>query len=121
MPQQPNKAPQPKRKQSSTLAAGIALLVAGAVLLAVNLGYRIPYLVWEYWPLALMAAGVLAMVFPSRHLSRSGGVWLLAVGAYAEISLHGYFGLGWGSAWPIFLIAAGLEMILDRRKGDDEA
>ena len=47
-------------------------------------------------------------------LDRSGGVWLLATGIYCVIGVFGLFGLGWGGAWPIFVIAAGLSFILRR-------
>jgi hypothetical protein len=49
---------------------------------------------------------------PSRHLDRSGGIWLLATGLYCLVGVFELFGLGWGSAWPIFVIAAGLSFLV---------
>lgn len=96
----------------SPLIIGVILLVIGAGLLASNLGYELPVHLWRYWPFALVVPGLIGTFFPSRHLSRIGGVWLLATGVYGSFGMFRPFGLGWGGAWPVFLIAAGLTEIL---------
>lgn len=98
----------------SRLVLGIVLLALGAVMLAVNLGYSLPLGWWRYFPVPLIAFGLWGLILPSRHLDRSGGVWLLATGVYCLIGIFGLFGLGWGSAWPILVIAAGLSFIVGR-------
>lgn len=98
----------------SRLVLGLFLLALGALMLAVNLGFDLPRGWWRYFPLPLMALGLWGLLFPSRHLDRTGGIWLLATGVYCLISLFGLFGLGWGSAWPVFVIAAGLGFIVGR-------
>jgi hypothetical protein len=91
---------------------GIVLVVLGGLLLALNLGWKLPLAVWDYWPIALIVPGLVAIVAPSRHLNRSGGIWLLATGVYCQISITDFFGLGWFTAWPVFVIAYGLDMII---------
>jgi len=98
----------------SSLVLGIFLLGLGAVMLAINLGYGLPLGWWQYFPVPLIVLGLWGLIAPSRHLDRSGGVWLLATGIYCVIGVFGLFGLGWGGAWPIFVIAAGLSFILRR-------
>jgi hypothetical protein len=98
----------------SRLVLGLFLLALGVLMLAVNLGYDLPRGWWKYFPLPLMALGLWGLLFPSRHLDRSGGVWLLAAGVYCLISLFGLFGLSWGSAWPVFVIAAGVGFMVGR-------
>lgn len=105
-----------RHRHRSPLVLGITLILLGALLLALNLGLGLPLSLWQYWPFALMVPGMIAIVVPSRHLSRSGGIWLLATGIYCEIGVTGLFGLGWFSAWPIFIMAYGLEVIFDSRK-----
>jgi hypothetical protein len=102
---------QPRR---SRLVMGIFLLVLGALLLAANLGYHLPWGWWRYLPGLLIAFGLWGLVAPNRHLDRVGGVWMLAAGLYCLCGIFGWWGLGWGSAWPIFVIAAGLGFILHR-------
>lgn len=103
-------------RHRSPLVAGITLIALGALLLALNLGFDLPLSLWQYWPFALIVPGIVSVVAPSRHLSRSGGIWLLAAGLYCEIGVTGVFDLGWFSAWPIFIIAYGLDVIFDSRR-----
>ncbi|HWK75057.1 MAG TPA: DUF5668 domain-containing protein [Povalibacter sp.] len=110
-----------RHRQGSPLVAGIILILLGGLLLALNLGLGFPLSLWEYWPFLLIVPGVVGLIVPSRHLSRSGGIWLLASGLYCEIGTAGLFGLGWFSAWPIFIIAYGLEVIFgSRREGPEQ-
>jgi hypothetical protein len=110
-----NVTPQ-RRQQGSPLVAGIILILLGGLLLALNLGFGLPLSVREYWPFLLIVPGLVGILAPSRHLSRSGAIWLLASGVYWEISMTELFGLGWFSAWPIFVIAYGLDVIFGSRR-----
>lgn len=103
--------PHPRR---SRLVLGIFLLVLGAVMMAINLGYGLPPGWWQYFPVPFIAIGLWGLILPSRHLDRSGGIWLLATGLYCLIGVFDLAGLGWGGAWPIFIIAAGLSFIVRR-------
>jgi hypothetical protein len=96
----------------SRLVLGLFLLALGAAMLAVNLGYEIPLGWWRYFPVPLMVLGLWGVVAPSRHLDRSGGIWLLATGLYCLIGVFGLFSLGWGTAWPVFVIASGLSFLI---------
>jgi hypothetical protein len=107
----------------SRLVLGLFLLALGGLMLAINLGYQMPTGWWRYFPVPLIALGVLGLVLPTRHLDRSGGIWLLATGLYCLVGVFELFGLGWGSAWPIFVIAAGLTFLVrdvarERRTSD---
>lgn len=107
----------PNRQQHrSPLVLGICLILLGASLLVLNLGWRLPFSLWQYWPFALIALGLVAIAAPSRHLSRIGGIWLIATGIYCEIGVTELFGLGWLSAWPIFIMAYGVEVICGSHK-----
>lgn len=111
------------RPRRSRLVLGIFLLVLGGLLLAVNLGYGLPLGWWHYLPVLLIALGLWGVILPNRHLGRGGGIWLLATGLYFLIGIFDLWDLGWTGAWPIFVIAAGLEFILHRQDlpppGDD--
>jgi energy-converting hydrogenase Eha subunit A len=112
-----NEAAPPPRRGHSRLALGIILLTLGAALLALNLGVRMPWELWRYFPVPLLALGLWGVVSPSRNLDRIGGMWLLANGLFCLIGIFGLFGLGWSSAWPIYIIAAGLSVILHQDRG----
>ncbi len=102
---------QPPRRRRSHLVLGLFLLLIGGLLLAANLGYGIPWAVLWYWPLLLMGVGLVGLIAPNRHLRRSSGMWLFVSGLYCQIGLTHWFGLGWWNAWPLFVIAAGIDLI----------
>jgi hypothetical protein len=103
-------------RERSQLLFGLVLLLIGAVLLADNLGFYIPLKLWKLWPIPLLGFGLIGLLLPTRHLDRAGGMWLFTVGVYGAIGTYDLFNLGWG-AWPVFLIAAGINIIFfDRRR-----
>lgn len=109
-----NDLPSHQRPRRSRLVLGIFLLVLGALLLVVNLGYGLPMGWWEYLPLLLIGFGLWGLILPNRHVDRVGGVWMLATGLYFLIGIFDLWDLGWSGAWPIFVIAAGFGFILHR-------
>lgn len=103
-----------RRKGSAgRLVIGVFLLGLGALLLGDNLGYDIPGEVWNYWPFLLIGLGLVRMLWPGERDERESGFWVLVAGLYCWISSWRLFGLHWGSAWPIFLLAGGLTMVLE--------
>ena len=103
----------------SRLVLGLFLLALGLALLAVNLGYALPYGWWQWFPVPFIVLGLWGLLVPSRHLDRSGGVWLLATGLYCLIGVFDLWHLGWSGGWPVFVIAAGLSFILRRHPPHD--
>jgi hypothetical protein len=108
-------------RDRSRLVLGIFLILLGAVLLAANLGYAFPAGWWQYFPVPFIALGLWGIILPNRHLDRSGGVWLLAIGLYCLIGIFDLLNLGWSGAWPIFVIAAGASFMLHRRRAAADA
>lgn len=105
---------------------GFFLIAVGALLLAVNLGVSLPHGVWNYWPFLLIVMGAAKMIFTRDGAICGDGLWLLLGGLYGWISIWHVWGLTWGTAWPIFVIAGGLSVllkpVLDRRapRGGDQ-
>jgi hypothetical protein len=115
MPDPTSKSP----RGSSQLIFGICLLLFGGVMLAENLGFSIPFNFRLHWPIPLMVFGLVGLLFPSRHLGRVGGLWLFAVGLYDQIGMTGWFGLSWSTAWPLFLIVGGINVIINSMRRRD--
>lgn len=90
---------------------GLFLIALGAMLLAVNLGVELPHGVWNYWPFLLIVLGAAKMIFGGERAICGDGVWLLLAGLYGWISIWHVWGLSWGTAWPIFVIAGGLSLL----------
>lgn len=91
---------------------GVILLVVGSLLLASRLGFVMPYHWWTYWPWLLLIVGGMQMAVPGSFRDRMAGYWLLVVGGWGLISTYEVMGLDWGNSWPIFIIAAGLRLLL---------
>jgi hypothetical protein len=99
-----------RRTARSRFIWGIILLVCGAFALAVNLGLSRD--VWEYWPVLLLAIGVVQMLWPGTARERLGGFTLIGVGIYGFVSMFEIFGLHFGTAWPILLVFLGIRIVL---------
>ena len=105
--------PRERRRANSRLFLGVVLLAVGMLLLADNLGYDLPFRLWQAWPLIVVALGAIKMLWPREADDRRDGFWTLVAGAYCWISVWRLFGLHWGTAWPIFLVAQGVMIVID--------
>lgn len=94
------------------LILGSYLILIGALVFAANFGVAVPHGVWSYWPFLLVAGGA-AKLFFGRGRALGEGYWLLLGGLYCWVSVWNLWGLTWGTAWPIFLVAGGLSMVLE--------
>jgi predicted membrane protein len=84
---------------------GALLTLVGLALLLDHMGYVSITHLWRFWPLLLVAAGVLN--FSSRQ-QRAWGVFLIAVGTVLQLNELGIVHLTWADFWPIVLIGIGL-------------
>ena len=91
---------------------GLFLLALGVVMLAVNLGYALPFGWWQYFPVPLIALGLWGLVAaepPPGSLRRR-----LAAGhrpVLPDRRVRSVRTSAGAAAWPIFVIAAGLSFI----------
>jgi hypothetical protein len=100
-----------RRSGRSNFVTGVILLCAGGLLLALNLGLDIPWYLWKYFPVPMIAFGLWGILSPGRNLDRIAGLWLLTNGLYCLISVFGLFGLGWATAWPIYIVTLGISVL----------
>ena len=100
------------RRSRTHFTVGVVLLVAGVFILASNLGFVFPSDWWSFWPWLLIGLGAAQFAWPGGLRERLGGYWLLVAGIYGAVSEHQFLGLTYGNAWPIFIIAVGLRVIL---------
>jgi predicted membrane protein len=119
-PTQPPPQPQPDHGNNAFNGSiGAVILIAiGAVLFLDNLGL-VPFAnIRAYWPLAISAWGIALL---SRTRGSCGLVWpwtMISIGALLTLGNLHIIRMNAGSIWPIFLIAAGISMLL-RRTGWD--
>lgn len=101
------------RGNTGRLAIGLVMLSLGALMLSDNLGINLPIRLWNLWPLVVVGLGSMKLLWPRDADDRKNGFWILVGGLYCWISSWRLFGLHWGSAWPIFLIAIGVQMVFE--------
>ena len=105
-------APGPRTVFTPQLVLGVVALVAGALLLAANLGFAPASGLLRYWPVALILVGA-AKVIRAGSLARTigGTVWLV-VGAWLLANSLGVLRLTlWQAAatyWPVLLVVFGV-------------
>ena len=89
----------------------LAIIIAGVILLAENLGMDIHIDVWEWWPLIIIFIGIGQVIRPSAHRQPLSGIILIFVGLVFLGNSLDVFYFDLGDLWPVFLILAGLSML----------
>jgi hypothetical protein len=89
------------------LFTGLVIVLLGAIFLADNLGVVDVGSIGRFWPAILILLGIGSIARPGH---RGGGAWLLFLGALFLLHTFGYFRLR--ESWPLFIVAAGIGMIV---------
>jgi predicted membrane protein len=92
----------------------VILIVVGGLLFLDNLDVLPFGHLRSYWPLAITAWGFSLL---SRARNASCMVWhwvMIVAGILLTMGNLGILHISWGSLWPLFLIAAGVSMLLKR-------
>lgn len=88
---------------------GLVLIIGGVLFLMDQLDFvHLPPL-WDWWPAVFFAIGI------PRLLSRRqwpSGVSMMLLGLTFFAILQSWQGLTWRTGWPLFLMIAGLEIVL---------
>jgi hypothetical protein len=96
------------RRNSSGLVVGIAIMVFGVTLLFDQLGLIDGPDYAVFWPLVLIAIGVVKLSQRGADGRRRGGWWLF-FGAWMLLSQMHILWLR--DSWPLFLVAVGISMV----------
>jgi len=87
------------------------IILAGALLLAQNMGVDISINVWELWPLILIFVGFGHLIRPGSNRQPLNGIILIGIGLIFLGNNLDWFYLDFAQLWPIILILVGLMMI----------
>lgn len=98
-------------RRSNGIIPGIILVVIGTIFLLDHLGVVRADTLWRFWPLAIVAVGLLKL---SQRGEQALGVGFIVVGAIVQLHEFGLIGLSWGTIWPFILILAGIALIWSR-------
>ena len=87
---------------------GVLIVAVGTILLLERFGLIDSDLVFRYWPLAIVGAGIAKVLTSS---GRVFGVVLMVIGSAILLNQFGYVHLDWRTVWPIALIFFGGSML----------
>lgn len=99
-----------ERRMATHLVLGLGLMVLGGLMLTDRFDLLEHRLYRDYWPLLLVAVGLVQMVVPDQE-GRRGGLWLFSVGVLLQ--LHILRILRFRDSWPLFLVITGAQIVLE--------
>lgn len=100
-----------KPDDRSHLVGGSILIVLGLIFLGSELQWGPGWSIVRLWPLIPLTVGVIRLATPG---DRAGGAWFALVGVV--FLLHNYHVLHVGRSWPLFVVAAGVAILLGSRR-----
>jgi len=107
---------EPQGAHRGRVLAGLLIIAAGVMLLADRIGISGIHLSGRYWPLLLMAFGVVRLFDPAAgrrggRRSRWTGAWFVYLGLWGFVNEFHVLGLDYGTSWPLLIVGAGIGMI----------
>ena len=82
---------------------GGLLIFFGLMFLLDNMGVLEAGDIFDYWPMILVAVGLMKVLQPREEGQRTFGIVLIAIGAFLQLQILAY--APW--VWPVLLLAAG--------------
>jgi len=101
-----------QRQANKHFIIGIIILGVGVVLLLDQLGFTAANEIFRFWPLILIYFGVQKLISAHNVVSRFWGGFLTLLGIAFQLEALGVRGIRFGTIWPVFLICAGVLMVL---------
>lgn len=97
------------RKSAKHVIWGLMLIGLGVALLARQMHLSWAPDLWRLWPVVFYAIGA-ARLSTLRASGTAEGIWFLFLGTI--FFLHTYEGLRLRDSWPLFIVAAGVSMLM---------
>jgi len=102
------------RNSLQGIIPALIVIGIGVLFLLNNLNIFFIHDVWRFWPVILIAVGLVKLVDSPLSNARITGGILVGVGALFLADNLGFLNLTWESFWPLALIGAGLLMLWHR-------
>jgi len=95
---------------------GMLIIAAGLMMLADQIGVSDVHLSGRFWPLFLIALGVVRLVEPRVHRdgrprSRRTGAWFVFLGLWFLLNEFHLYGFDYQTSWPLLMVGAGVGMV----------
>jgi predicted membrane protein len=96
---------------AAQIVVGLAVIAIGVLFLFDNLGWLDIDLTVQFWPVILIAAGVLKILQGREPRGKVTGAVLVVVGAVLLLKGLGIFHITWNMLAPLLMIAGGLAVV----------
>ena len=102
------------RHSNRHFIVGVIILIVGVVLLLDQLGFVASERIFQFWPLILIYLGVNRLTRRPGTVSWFWGGFLILLGISFQLQEFGLSHIRIVAIWPVFLICAGILLILQR-------
>lgn len=98
------------------VVVGLLIIAAGLVMLADQIGLSEVRVSGRFWPLFLIALGVVRLVDPPVHRngragSRRTGAWFIYLGLWFLLNEFHVYEFDYQTSWPLLIVGAGIIMV----------
>lgn len=100
-----------KRKHKDSVHMGIMLVAIGFFFLLDRLDYINARDYFKFWPAIIAFSGVICVVRAERLSEVLDGFFQIGLAAWLYAVTQHMYGLTFANSWPVFVIAAGLNMV----------
>lgn len=100
-------------RRISRLIGGMLLILVGALLVLQNRGVLHAGSFSDYWPMLLVWIGATRLLAGNHGGHAASGAVILVLGVFCQLDRFGWIGVSLSQLWPLFLVAAGVVLILE--------
>ncbi len=93
------------------LTWGVILIGAGTYFLLAQMGV-LEWSPWPVWPALFIVFGLVSVLAPERPKQVGSGLFFIVLGFWFYACINHWYGLNYHTAWPLLLVASGLDAIL---------
>jgi hypothetical protein len=88
---------------------GLLLMAGGVLFLLDQMGVVQLPPIWNWWPAIFFAIGLPKFFSPREW---PNGITMILLGLTFFAIMEHWWGLGWSTGWPLFLVITGLEIMI---------
>ena len=102
------------RMRHPGMVPAVVLIAIGAIFFLNNLHILTFRDMLDYWPVVLIALGMVKVVDSTDNAGRTGGAILVVLGAIFLAPTLGFWHIAYGDLWPLILIGVGALLLFQR-------
>jgi hypothetical protein len=99
------------KRFTGSFFVGLLLLTIGTLFLLENLDVIYFDHLSSYWPVIVIAFGVMKLLDAENMDRRADGFWWIYVGVWLLVSTTHFLGLSFHNSWPLLIIGWGISML----------